>query len=75
MGLIRIGFMYMNKEMFINLYPVLVRPLLEYYVQVWSPHKQKHTGPKAREGWPEYHSGFFFDSYGERSVEYHYAYR
>ena len=41
-GLIRIGFTYMDKEMFMNLYPVLVRPLLEYCVQVWSPHKQKH---------------------------------
>ena len=41
-GLIRIGFTYMDKDMFMNLYPVLVRPLLEYCVQVWSPYKQKH---------------------------------
>ena len=40
LGLIRIGFACLNKEMFMNLYPVLIRPLLEYCVQVWSPHKQ-----------------------------------
>ena len=28
--------------MFMNLYPVLVRPLIEYCMQVWSPHMQKH---------------------------------
>ena len=42
MGMIKIGFTYLDKDMFMNLYPVLVRPLLEYCVQVWSPHKQKH---------------------------------
>ena len=32
----------MDNEIFLNLYPVLVRPLLEYCVQVWSPYKQKY---------------------------------
>ena len=41
-GMIKIGFSYLDKDMFMNLYPVLVRPLLEYCVQVWSPNKQKH---------------------------------
>ena len=41
-GLIRIGFACLDEEIFMNLYPVLVRPLLEYCVQVWSPYKQKY---------------------------------
>ena len=40
-GLIRRGFDCLDKEMFMNLYPVLIRPLLEYCVQVWSPYKQR----------------------------------
>ena len=40
LGLIRIGFACMDKDIFMNLYPVLVRPLLEYCVQVWSPYKK-----------------------------------
>ena len=42
LGLIRVSFACMNKTMFLNLYPALVRPLLEYCVQVWSPYKKKH---------------------------------
>ena len=36
------GFACMDMEIFMHLYLVLVRPLLEYCVQVWSPYKQKH---------------------------------
>ena len=43
LGLIRIGFTCLDQEVFMNLYPVLVRPLLEYCVQVWSPYKRKHV--------------------------------
>ncbi len=43
LGLIRIGFTCLDKEIFMNLYPVLVRPLLEYCVQVWSPYKRKYV--------------------------------
>jgi hypothetical protein len=43
LGLIRIGFACLDKEIFMNLYPVLIRPLLEYCVQVWSPHKRKYV--------------------------------
>ena len=42
LGLIKIGFSCLDQEVFMNLYPVLVRPLLEYCVQVWSPYKRKH---------------------------------
>ena len=42
LGMIKIGFACLDKEIFLNLYPVLVRPLLEYCVQVWSPYKQKY---------------------------------
>ena len=42
LGIIRRGFTCLDKEIFLNLYPVLVRPLLEYCVQVWSPYKQMH---------------------------------
>ena len=41
LGLIKIGFECLDKDMFLNLYPVLVRPHLEYCVQVWSPHFQR----------------------------------
>ena len=40
LGLIKKGFDCLNKEMFMNLYPVMIRPLLEYCVQIWSPYKQ-----------------------------------
>ena len=42
LGLIRISFACLNKAMFLNLYLVLVRPHLEYCVQVWSPYKKKY---------------------------------
>ena len=35
-------FACLDKSMFLNLYLVLVRPHLEYCVQVWSPYKQKY---------------------------------
>ena len=43
LGLIRISFSSLDKEIFMNLYPVMVRPLLEYCVQVWSPYKRKYV--------------------------------
>ena len=33
LGLIRIGFVCLDKDVFLNLYPVLIRPHLEYCVQ------------------------------------------
>ena len=42
LGMIRISFECMDKSMFLNLYKGLVRPLLEYCVQAWSPYKRKY---------------------------------
>ena len=42
LGMIKQDFTYLDKEIFLNLYPVLVRPLLEYCVQVRSPYKLMH---------------------------------
>ena len=42
LGMIRVSFACLNIRMFLNLYMALVRPLLEYCVQVWSPHLRKH---------------------------------
>ena len=35
LGMIRIGFSCLDEKIFMNIYPVLVRPLLEYCVQVF----------------------------------------
>ena len=42
LGMIRVSFACMNITMFLSLYTSLVRPLLEYCVQVWSPYKKKY---------------------------------
>ena len=42
LGMIRVSFICMNIPMFLNLYTAQVRPLLEYCVQVWSPHKRMY---------------------------------
>ena len=39
LGMIRISFACLNIQMFLDMYTALVRPLLEYCVQVWSPYK------------------------------------
>ena len=41
LGLIKRTFPYLNKEIFLALYGVYVRPHLEYCVQVWSPYYRK----------------------------------
>ncbi|XP_071945954.1 uncharacterized protein B0403.1-like [Antedon mediterranea] len=38
-AMIRRTFTYLDKEIFIPLYKTLIRPLLEYCVQVWSPNQ------------------------------------
>ena len=40
-GLIKICFETVEEKMFLNLYNTLIRPLLEYCVQAWSPHLKK----------------------------------
>ena len=40
-GLIKISFESIDKEMFLILYKSLIRPLLEYCVHSWSPHLEK----------------------------------
>merc|ERR1712033_114749 len=42
LGMIRVSFSCLNIPMMYNLYTSLVRPLLEYCVQVWSPYKNKY---------------------------------
>ena len=42
LGMIRVSFSCLNIPMMYNLYTALVRPLLEYCVQVWSPYKRKY---------------------------------
>ena len=39
LGLVKISFAHMDKKMFLNIYTTLIRPLIEYCVQVWSPYK------------------------------------
>ncbi|XP_071951960.1 uncharacterized protein [Antedon mediterranea] len=40
-GRIRKSFTYMDKQMFMSLYTSLVRPVMEYAVQAWSPYLQQ----------------------------------
>ena len=40
-GLIKISFENIDEDMFKNLYNTLIRPLIEYCVQAWSPYPQK----------------------------------
>ena len=40
-GLVKHTFTFMDKEMFLVLYKTLIRPLLEYCPQVWSPYMEK----------------------------------
>ena len=40
-GLIKISFESLDDDIFTNLYNTLIRPLLEYCMQVWSPHLRK----------------------------------
>ena len=37
LGMIKHTFSYMDKEMFLNLYKALIRPILEYCPQIWNP--------------------------------------
>ncbi len=43
LGFIKRNFSFMNKDIILLLYNSLVRPLLEYAVQFWSPHLAKDT--------------------------------
>ena len=41
LGIIKRSFEFLDKEIFLALYLTLVRPLLEYAVQCWSPYLQR----------------------------------
>ena len=49
-GMVKMTFTYITKESFLVLYKTYIRPHLEYYVQVWSPHlkKDKETWEKVQ---------------------------
>ena len=40
-NIIRRSFMYLDEEIFLNLYKALVRPHLEYANQIWAPRLQR----------------------------------
>ena len=41
LGIIKRSFEFIDREIFLSLYLSLVRPLLEYAVQSWSPYLQR----------------------------------
>ncbi len=41
LGMIKRNFTYRSKEVVLKLYKSLVRPHLDYAMQVWSPHMEK----------------------------------
>ncbi len=44
-GIIKRNFMVLNKEILLQLYLFLVRPILDSGVQWWSPHQVRHSSP------------------------------
>ena len=42
LGVVKRSFIYMNRDMFIQLYKSLIRPNLEYATVIWNPYLQKN---------------------------------